>query len=106
MTEPRHPLYGKTFPVVSVTSSPVSPGHVVVTYRERALLMIPIAATSLAAGASEGRTKLTVTAIDELVACCREGEEECLSGQGMSGDASPPRYATVWPATSQRRYRR
>lgn len=106
MTDPRHPLYGKTFPVVSVTSLPLSPGHVFVTYRDRALLMIPIAATSLTPRPAESRTKLAAEAIDELVARYREGEEECPSSPATSGDASPPRCASVRPAISQRRCRR
>jgi hypothetical protein len=106
VTDRRHPLHGKSFPVVSVASTPASRGHVFVTYAERALLMIPVAATSLQPGPPAGGTKLTAEAIEDLAACFREVERECLSSPATSGDASPPPCATPRSATSRRRCRR
>ena len=106
VTDRRHPLHGKSFPVVSVASTPASCGHVFVTYGERALLMIPIAATSLRPGPPATGTKLTAETIEDLAACLREVERECLSSPTTSGGASPPPCATPRSATSRRRCRR
>jgi hypothetical protein len=106
VTDRRHPLHGKSFPVVSVASTPASRGHVFVTYAERALLMIPIAATSLQPSPPATGTKLTAETIEDLAACLREVERECLSSPTMSGDASPPPCATPRSATSRRHCRR
>jgi hypothetical protein len=106
VTDRRHPLYGKSFPVASVASAPGSRGHVFVTYRERALLMIPIAATSLQPRPPTTGTKLTAETIEDLAARLREAERECLSSPTTSGGASPPPRATPRSATSRRRCRR
>ncbi len=106
VTDRRHPLYGKSSPIASVASAPASRGHVFVTYRERALLMIPIAATSLQRRPPVTETKLTAEAIEDLVARFREAEEECPSSPATSGDASPAGRAAPWSATSPRCSRR
>jgi hypothetical protein len=106
VTDRRHPLYGRSFPVVSVTSSPAACGHAFVSHGGRALLMIPIAATSLRPLPPVTGTKLTAEAIEDLVARFREAEEECPSSPATSGDASPAGRAAPWSATSPRRSRR
>ena len=106
VTDRRHPLYGKSFPIASVASAPASRGHVFATYRERALLMIPIAATSLRPTPAAAGTKLTAETIEDLAARLREAERECLSSPTTSGGASPPPCATPRSATSRRRCRR
>src|SRR5207302_10287486 len=57
--DPRHPLFGRRFLLVSRTSSPHGPGHAFVPYREGMLLCIPLACTTLAPSRPPVCTKLT-----------------------------------------------
>src|SRR3954452_25623990 len=47
ITDPAHPLYGRTFPLVSVSGSQHGTGHAYVDDHGRAVLRIPIKVTSL-----------------------------------------------------------
>ena len=38
VTDPTHPLFGRRFPVLSISSPPQNPGHVLVSYREQMTL--------------------------------------------------------------------
>lgn len=74
MTDPTHPLYGRRFPVHSVSHPPHGYGHVVVVYREHIRLRLPLAATDLVPGRPASRpTKFTAEAIQELLALVKGG---------------------------------
>src|SRR5918994_1557158 len=47
ITDPAHPLYGRSFPLMSISGSQHGTGHVYVDDRGRAVMRIPIRATSL-----------------------------------------------------------
>ena len=68
MTDPRHPLFGKRFPLVSLPRLPGS--HLVtVAYLDTVHLRIPVQATQLANCTPEhALTKLTKESILEVVA--------------------------------------
>ena len=90
MTDPSHPLYGRRFPVLSISHPPQRPGHVVVAYRGFMRLRLPVPATSL--NADNGRplrTTFTRVALLELLALLKECEGTCTDHPGMSGNASP-----------------
>ena len=90
MTDPSHPLYGRRFPVVSISHPPQSPGHVVVAYRDFMRLRLPVPATNLAAvPAAVLRTKLTTAALRELLALLKECEGSCPNDPEPSGASSP-----------------
>ena len=72
MTDPRHPLFGRRFPVLALSASPHADGYVFVSYRQDLVLRIERAATQLTPRSSPGRTKLTAPALAELVALARE----------------------------------
>jgi hypothetical protein len=63
VTDPTYPLFGRRFPVVSRTSSPPSPSHVLVSYRQDMLWRIPVVTTSLIPSLPAARTKLTPQAV-------------------------------------------
>src|SRR3982751_722503 len=70
VTDPGHPLFGRRFPVVSVSGSRASGavGHALVAHRGRALLKLPLAATSLVPRPPDaGLSKLSVEAMRELI---------------------------------------
>ncbi len=90
VTDPTHPLFGRRFPVVSRTSSPLSPGYVLVAYRQYMLLRIPVRATSLSPSLPVHRTKLTLEAVRDLVTLATQCEVLCPPVPTMSGPASRP----------------
>jgi len=110
VTDPGHPLFGRRFPLVSVSRPSASDGgHVLVAYQDRMLLKLPVAATSLAPWLPRGvPSKLTVEAMLELIALMTEdsGEVPCLSGLNASGRASPRRCGARSPKMSPHSSRR
>jgi hypothetical protein len=92
VTDPAHPLYGRRFPVLSISHPPQRPGHVVVAYREFMRLRLPVQATNLATAiiVSPGTT-FTRAAIVELLALVKECEASCPDDRTASGTPSPKR---------------
>ena len=89
VTDPAHPLFGRRFPVLSISSAPNAVGYVYVTYREYITLRIPRDATNLAPARSTLETKLTVAAVEQLVSVAGECEVLCQENQKMSGANYP-----------------
>ena len=85
VTDPVHPLFGRRFPVLSISSAPNAVGYVYVTYREYITLRIPRDATNLAPARSTLETKLTVAAVEQLVSVAGECKVLCQENQKMSG---------------------
>jgi hypothetical protein len=90
VTDPSHPLFGRRFPVVSISHPPQRPGHVTVAYRAGMRLRIPVPATNLAQGsATLPRTKLTRAALLGLLCVVKECEGSCPDPRSASGAGSP-----------------
>jgi hypothetical protein len=90
VTEPSHPLYGRRFPVLSISHPPQRPGHVIVAYRDFMRLRIPVSATELAGDhASAPRTTFTRAALRELLALLKECDGSCPNDHEPSGAGSP-----------------
>ena len=85
VTDPRHPLFGRRFPLISMHSSPHGSIQVLVGYREALVLRIPLAATTLASTQPSVLTKLTCEAVEELVLLAGECETVCLPIPPPSG---------------------
>jgi hypothetical protein len=89
--DPTHPLYGRSFPIHSISQPVNGPGHVFVIFREHMRLRIPLAATRLASGRLAAHpTKFTPEAIQQLLAFVKEYESPCLINPPLSGNDSPP----------------
>lgn len=101
MVDPTHPLYGRRFPLVSVTSALISTGHVRIEYRPGIMLMLPLPVTSLWPNPERRalRTKLCVEALAELVTISGESEGPCPSSPVMSGIICPPLCADKSPSS-------
>ena len=90
MTDPTHPLYGRRFPVLSISHPPHRPGHVVVAYRGFMRLRLPVQATNLTADNGHRlRTTFTRAALLELLALLKECQGTCTDHPGASGHGSP-----------------
>jgi hypothetical protein len=86
VTDPAHPSYGRRFSVISVSHPPQRSGHVVVAYRGFMRLRLPVLSTNLAPGrASPPRTKLTRTALLDLLALVQECAAPCPAPPDPSG---------------------
>jgi hypothetical protein len=77
VTDPRHPLFGRRFPLISMHSSSHGSSQVLVGYRETLVLRIPLATTTLASSQPLVPTKLTREAVEELVLLAGECETLC-----------------------------
>jgi hypothetical protein len=89
VTDPSHPLYGRRFPVLSISHPPQRPGHVVVAYRGFMRLRIPVLVTDLAGERASVRTTFTRAALRELLALLKECDASCPSDHEPSGAGSP-----------------
>jgi len=90
VTDPTHPLYGRRFPVLSISHPPQRLGHVVVAYRGFMRLRLPVQATSLSAdNGCRLRATFTRAALLELLALAKECAGTCSAHPGASGNGSP-----------------
>ena len=68
VTDPGHPLYGRSFTLLASTVSAIARGQVLVVYRDDVLLKVPAAATSLCPETPRpAPCKLSIGGIRELV---------------------------------------
>ena len=93
VTDPTHPLYGRRFALISMSSPLHGPGSAFVSYREYMVLRLPVAATTLAPSRPVISTKLTPDAIRSLTIA-----EDCEALNALSAqrdlEALAPRTAT------------
>ena len=91
VTDPSHPLYGRRFPIHSISRSAHGPVHVFVIYREHMHLRIPVHATDLApCPPATVATKLTVEAMEQVISLLMEWQIPC-DDPPASGSDSPHR---------------
>jgi len=84
VTDPAHPLYGRTFAVVAPASTVGASGQVTVAYRDDILLKIPVVATSLHPTSPRvPSSKLSADSVRELVRVAREFESPEKQGAGF-----------------------
>ena len=94
VTDPGHPLYGRRFRLLTVTSGVRSAQLARVVYRPGIFLLLPISVTSLHPPATRSvPTKLCLEALEDLLRVTAEGEEECRSTPTTSGEACRPACA-------------
>jgi hypothetical protein len=66
VTDPAHPLFGRRFPLLSVSDPNYYVGHAYVSYRDYMVLCLELSATDLAADTHRRRTtKLTSQSVTE-----------------------------------------
>jgi hypothetical protein len=108
VTDPRHPLFGRRFTLLSTRPRPHSVGYISVVYRDAMVLRIPEAVTDLISPPPESAptTKLTSHALSELVSLAEECEVLCPATQANCGNNSHPHCKPVSAPTSRRSSRR
>ena len=66
--DPAHPLYGRRFPLISLSHPPRGSHKALVAYQKDILIRIPLGATSLCAQLPNlAKTKLSFDAVSELI---------------------------------------
>jgi hypothetical protein len=83
----RHPLYGRRFKLVSVIRGTCSDSRVRVKWRFGLTLLLPLEVTNLVPRNEQRTTptKLSIEAMEELVAVAEGSEGACPSSLGRSG---------------------
>lgn len=79
VTDPRHPLFGNRFLVLSIRGQKLSSGHVFVSYRDFASLRIPIVATDIIPSLQNPAVKLSFSALRDFIALAEECNILCPS---------------------------
>jgi hypothetical protein len=88
--DPTHPLYGRRFPIHSISHPTHGLGHVFVAYREHVRLRLPLAATNLAPCPRPAHpTKFTLESIRQFLALAQECQTSCPSDLPPSGNGCP-----------------
>jgi hypothetical protein len=102
--DPMHPLSGKRFRLISVEQGTYSDSCVRVEWRFGLTLRLPLHATNLGSGGERSvtRTKLSVEALEELVAVAEGSEGVCPQSLDTSGAISRPRSAARLSTTLPR----
>ena len=85
VTDPAHPLYGRTFAVVASAGTVGAYGQVTVAYRDDILLKVPVVATSLHPTSERlPSSKLAADSVRELVLVARVLESPEKHGSAFS----------------------
>jgi hypothetical protein len=98
VVDPTHPLFGRRFPLISVSSPLHGPGNVLVSYREYMVLRLPVTSTTLGSSRPVISTKLTYAAVKEFLTIAEECEALNAFSPKPDLEASSSR-----PATSDQR---
>jgi hypothetical protein len=90
VTDPTHPLFGRRFPVHSISAPERGGIYVLVLYRESFTLRIPLSASNLAPPRSVSFTKLTSDSVAQLVTLAEQCEAVCPPDPPTSGGSCRP----------------
>lgn len=76
ITDPTHPLHGRSFALMSASSSAGSGRQILVVYRDGVLIRVPAAATSLLPSAADRpSSKLSIEAVRDLIHFARQSRQ-------------------------------
>lgn len=90
VTDPAHPLFGRRFPLRSISAPVQGEAHVFVAYRGHMTLRLACAATNLSAPRPGRSTKLTLEAITDFLALAEECGVPCPADPTNCGRISRP----------------
>ena len=90
VTDPAHPLFGREFRVISVTSKGLRESSVRVEYCKHITILIPLVATDQIERTDAMNSKLTYESVVELTSLAKEDGILCVSSQAESGKDSQP----------------
>lgn len=88
--DPRHPLYGKSFILITVECS-ARRSYAVVHYRDSLVLRISLSATDQSGNHFSRSAKLSAQVLKDLAVLANDGEVLCQISQKMSGADCVPK---------------
>jgi hypothetical protein len=94
VSDPTHPLFGRRFPLISVSAPLHGVGFAFVSYREHMVLRLPVASTTLASSRPVISTKLTLDEVSELMTIAEDCEALNALSAKRDVEALVPRDAT------------
>jgi hypothetical protein len=100
ITDRMHPLFGRRFALLSISTSPRAIGYAAVIYQGHMQLRIPLSATQLASPRKYLGTKLTLESVTEFVTFTQQCDSLCPFLPTSSGAACPPLSKTRLSKTS------
>jgi hypothetical protein len=106
VTDPTHPLFGRRFPLLSLSTPLQGDGHVRVAYDQQMTLRIPREATNLGPTRPRSQTKLTLAALTEFLTLAEQYEVLCPTDPKKSGLACQPNSKVKSSTNSHRSSRR
>lgn len=86
--DPRHPLYGKSFPLINANEQFSHRSHVLVKLCEGIIIRIPLVSTNLSGNHFPPCSKISISAVKELVFLAQESFT-CHMTQEISGMNCP-----------------
>lgn len=89
MTDPTHPLFGRRFPLLSVSNPSHGKTHAFALYREYMTLKIPLSSTNFMYFNPLFSAKLSLQSLQELISIIKDCEELCHLNQNTSGKLYP-----------------
>lgn len=90
VTDPTHPLFGRRFPVRSISAPERGGIYILILYRDLFTLRIPFSASNLAPPRPTSCTKLTSDSVAQLITLAEQCEAVCPPDPQMSGDKYHP----------------
>ncbi len=72
-----HPLFGRRFPLISVSRQPSGEANAYVGYRDYMTLRIPLISTDLGSPPPSLSTKLSLPSLNEIITLFKDSEELC-----------------------------
>ena len=90
VTDPTHPLFGRRFPVRSISAPERGGIYALVLYRDIFTLRIPLSASNLAPPRSASCTKLTSDSVAQLITLAEHCEALCQPNPQKSGHSCRP----------------
>src|SRR6266516_3922742 len=99
VTDPTHPLFGRRFALISVSSPLQGAGSTFISYREYIVLRLPVTSTTLTLSQPVISTKLTSDTIKELLTIA----EDCEALNALSAKPDLEALVSRTPTPYQRR---
>lgn len=100
VTDPRQPLFGRHFQVLSIQGQRFSSGYAYVPHRQGLNLRIPLSATNISSSSITSSPKLSYSAVKDLISLSEECNALCPTALKPSTQDCPLRASLRLKKTS------
>ena len=99
--DPRHPLWGKSFPLLSISEHLSHRSHVLVDFGKGVILRIPLLSTNLSSNFFPPCCKISIFAVNELISLAKDCQFICHMNPEIFGEDFPLKSNNESAKTSQ-----